>query len=800
MANISGSGAPNKRTIGSVGDIYTNENTSEQYECVAVYKLRTHKGIVTEYDWDLIIYTNTGEGGGGSGVSPTITVTEINGGHRLRITDVNGAKSFDVMDGEVGPQGSQGIQGENAVSAINPRGDYDVSADPSYTVSDYITHTDGNTYVCKVDNPTNIAPVDGTADDPYWQLLALRGATGPQGIQGFPGERGVDGNDGVGIAKVEKIATDDLVDTYQITFTDGTHFEYQITNGADGAAGSGADIEIDSEMSDTSTNPVQNAVVKKYIDGKGITVSAEADNAIEKKADGIYVADRSAEIDAMSDKVAGISEYRKYINTELEYCYLAGSATVTYTGTGSISDNPIFVETHTISGNMEITADKYVVLKAGKTYHVNGTLRAATDTVTNYAIVGYNLRDVDSDGNLLANGYSYVNSHLIQGRYTSKDLLGFITPTQDINVTLAIVEVSGFLNNYSFGVTIQEVGRQITIDPLEHANSTDGIEDAPVGHIISFMGNKAPAHYLTCDGSTYNIADYPYLTQHFIDEFGSANYFGGDGVATFAVPDLRGEFLRGTGTATRNRGTGADVGIHQEPTWHHMIYKNGTSNFVRFYGTDSDNNKNRDAHYNYASGDDTSVTDATALKGEKFTSTAVIPYYSSRPTNTSVLYCIKYEPTYFMQNTYIGNEEVVLYEGNTKVECSTSLVNPNIDVVLADAINNYDEIKIYYGTYSSSSTITSHRCAELDIQTAINGVVIWLPIIWSSFAMSICIKFTEPNMFEINNSRIHSSEQLTSTALGINIYRIVGYRTSLTEHGQYTDEEITSLVDEIWSE
>ena len=27
-------------------------------------------------------------------------------------------------------------------------------------------------------------------------------------------------------------------------------------------------------------------------------------------------------------------------------------------------------------------------------------------------------------------------------------------------------------------------------------------------------------------------------------------------------------------------------------------------------------------------------------------------HYTSRPTNTSVLYCIKYEPTYFMKNTY----------------------------------------------------------------------------------------------------------------------------------------------------
>ena len=41
-------------------------------------------------------------GNGGSGVSPTVEITEIDGGHRVTITDVNGSKSFDVMDGEKG--------------------------------------------------------------------------------------------------------------------------------------------------------------------------------------------------------------------------------------------------------------------------------------------------------------------------------------------------------------------------------------------------------------------------------------------------------------------------------------------------------------------------------------------------------------------------------------------------------------------------------------------------------------------------------------------------------------------------
>lgn len=37
---------------------------------------------------------------GDDGVSPTVSVTEIEGGHRVTITDEEGAKSFDVMDGK----------------------------------------------------------------------------------------------------------------------------------------------------------------------------------------------------------------------------------------------------------------------------------------------------------------------------------------------------------------------------------------------------------------------------------------------------------------------------------------------------------------------------------------------------------------------------------------------------------------------------------------------------------------------------------------------------------------------------
>lgn len=53
---------------------------------------------------------DTGEAGaagadGEDGVSPVVTVTEIAGGHRVAITDAEGEKSFDVMDGAGGTGG-----------------------------------------------------------------------------------------------------------------------------------------------------------------------------------------------------------------------------------------------------------------------------------------------------------------------------------------------------------------------------------------------------------------------------------------------------------------------------------------------------------------------------------------------------------------------------------------------------------------------------------------------------------------------------------------------------------------------
>lgn len=54
-------------------------------------------------------------GGGSGGFSPIIDITEIEGGHRVTITDVEGEKSFDVLNGVDGKDGQNGKDGNDYV-------------------------------------------------------------------------------------------------------------------------------------------------------------------------------------------------------------------------------------------------------------------------------------------------------------------------------------------------------------------------------------------------------------------------------------------------------------------------------------------------------------------------------------------------------------------------------------------------------------------------------------------------------------------------------------------------------------
>lgn len=87
-----------------------------------------------------------------------------------------------------------------------------------------ITLTDGTTSTFTVTNGADgIDGKDGT-----------NGTNGTDGTDGKDGTNGTDGKDGVGISSIIKTSTDGLVDTYTITLTDDSTYDFTVTNGVSG--------------------------------------------------------------------------------------------------------------------------------------------------------------------------------------------------------------------------------------------------------------------------------------------------------------------------------------------------------------------------------------------------------------------------------------------------------------------------------------------------------------------------------------------------------------------------------------
>lgn len=105
---------------------------------------------------------------GKDGVSPTISVEDITGGHRLIIVDATGRRTIDVLNGAEGPQGIQGEPGPTGEQG--PKGD---------------TGSQG---------PIGPAGPQGPKGDTGEQ--GPKGDTGPTGPEGPRGEQGLPGKDG----------------------------------------------------------------------------------------------------------------------------------------------------------------------------------------------------------------------------------------------------------------------------------------------------------------------------------------------------------------------------------------------------------------------------------------------------------------------------------------------------------------------------------------------------------------------------------------------------------------------------
>ena len=186
----------------------------------------------------------------------------------------------------------------------------------------------------------------------------------------------------------------------------------------------------------------------------------------------------------------------------------------------------------------------------------------------------------------------------------------------------------------------------------------------PIGTIISVFSETAPRNFLICDGSVYNKADYPELAYHLLHLTTHSQYEVDGDDTKFKVPDLRGEFLRGTGTNSHtHQGSGANVGVHQDGTEHaNLAIDYQRPGQVALYSSSRNNNSNVPSSVN----SDSSITstDKNGWTGSYFNAETWTSNghksYTSRPTNTSVLYCIAVRDIYTNpMNDYSTSEKVV---------------------------------------------------------------------------------------------------------------------------------------------
>lgn len=143
---------------------------------------------------------------------------------------------------------------------------------------------------------------------------------------------------------------------------------------------------------------------------------------------------------------------------------------------------------------------------------------------------------------------------------------------------------------------------------------------SPPGKIAPFAQSAVPAGWLACNGASVATATYPAL-------FAAIGYTYGGAGASFSLPDLRGEFLRGA-----DGGRGVDAG-RTVGSWQ---YAEIVEHSHAIYGQDNSATPTGSAASEVANIENPGAPGALF---NRYTQT--VGGSETRPRNVAVLYCIK---------------------------------------------------------------------------------------------------------------------------------------------------------------
>lgn len=218
---------------------------------------------------------------GKDGVSPTITVTSITGGHRVTITDANGTKYFDVMDGAAGSGDGSGAAGKDGFSPIVSV----ITIDGGHRIS--ITDASGTSEFDVMDGEDGAQGPAGPQGEP-----GATGATGPKGDKGDTGETGPQGPAGAnGVGASASVVEIEGGHRVTIVSASGT-VSFDVMDGKDGAAGEGASVELDTTLSQSG----------KAADAGAVGAELNSLNAAKANNDDLAAVAKSGSYNDLSNK------------------------------------------------------------------------------------------------------------------------------------------------------------------------------------------------------------------------------------------------------------------------------------------------------------------------------------------------------------------------------------------------------------------------------------------------------------------------------------------------------------------
>ena len=426
-----------------------------------------------------------------------------------------------------------------------------------------------------------------------------------------------------------------------------------------------------------------------------VEISSEQGNIIENKVDGLYASGPDLNVDEIIAKINGTISFLDVRTDSAE--------TTIYPGT---DPKITFDQVENINGIEYDAETGKITLKKGHTYCAFINLRISGLESIDKQTIGYTLYN-ETKNNNTGFGLVYPNNMPDINGWSGIEYVNIIEPGDvDCVYTPTIIEHGSNKVNIAKNsrMVIFEISQNITNNVTYKIGETEAGEnssDTPIGTIIPYMGTTAPNHYLICDGTEYNISEYQKLADFINENYGSYNHFGGDGINTFAVPDLRGEFIRGAGKGNISSGIGANVGKHQDATLIPYIGANTTTTTCLWTATSEPNAGGAGINpLNVDSiiyGGNNSTGYEIKKTGTWNSGSANIKEFTARPTNTSVNFCIKYENTPYLnihKKTSLF-DETVLFEGNAETIGNYTMI---------DNVNNYDYLFIEVSSYHNNST------------------------------------------------------------------------------------------------